>query len=226
MRHLFRIAVVMMFSLTFTHTGFCGDWGGMIGGTYWRPDWDRERSDGSTDGLFGPSVSIRFKDLILSAQYYTGEFDIDFPGSSRTYSADRTDLDIALSCRFLGFLNATVGYKNIDFDWVASYQIDASISGLAIGAGGSYTFAPGLLLYSSASYMPALDYRWDYGGVGETFDATGYTLDAGTGWVFSKIHLMTRIGYRYQSFDVEQNGSSDILDETNQGFKVDVAYLF
>ncbi len=226
MRCMIRSAILLMFCSTMTHTGLCGDWGGVIGGTYWKPDWDREYSDGSTDGLLGPSVSIRFKNLILSAQYYTGEFDIDYPGSTQTYSADRTDLDIALSYRFLGFLNATVGYKNIDFDWVASYQIDASISGFALGAGGSYTFSPGLLVYGSASYLPALDYRWDFGGVGETFDATGYTLDFGTGWVFSRIHLMTRIGYRYQSFDVKQNESPNMLDESNQGFKADVAYFF
>jgi predicted porin len=201
------------------------EWGGSLGIAYWKPDWDRSASDATTSGIWGPTGSIRYKNFSLTAQYFTGKFDIEFHGLDDTYAANRTDLDIGISYRFLKYLSATVGYKSIAFDWDAGYRLDATIKGIALGLGASYTFPSRFLIYGSGSYLPALKYKWNFGGLEETYDGAGTTLDAGIGYVFQSMNIVMKAGYRHQRFTLNDEDYKD-LDETNKGIRAEISYLF
>ncbi|MBN1552058.1 hypothetical protein JW979_11330 [bacterium] len=211
------ISIMILFAVT---TVAAKDWGVTLGGAYWKPDWDRGSTEGTTDGLLGPTASLRYKNVILSVQYYSGEFDIE-----DTFTADRTDLDLAVSYRLFNYYFATVGYKSVEFDWEAGYALDASITGYAVGFGGSYTSPSGFLFYGAGSYLPQMDYEWNFGGIKETYDTTGYTFEAGTGYVFRPAHMMLKLGYRYQKFNVDDEEGLT-LDENNSGLKGEISFFF
>jgi hypothetical protein len=201
------------------------DFGGSFGVAYWKPDWDLSQAEGTTNGIWGPTAMLRYKDISFSIQYFTGEYDINFESLPDTYAADRTDLDLGVSFRFLKYFNATAGYKMIKFDWNTTYRLDATIQGFALGIGAAYTFPSNMLIYGSGSYLPALEYEWDFGGVTESYDGTGMTLDGGFGYVFQPINFVLKAGYRYQKFDAD-DAQAEGVEETNKGFRAELSYLF
>ncbi len=228
MRNLLVFTMIIacsVFSLIHTAYG-AEDWGGNLGVAYWKPDWERASTDGETSGIWGPTASIRYKNLIVSAQYFTGEFDITVDGGSTEYTADRTDLDIAVSYRFMRYFYATVGYKLIEFDWDAGYTIDAEISGVAVGLGTAYTYPSGFLIYGSGAYMPDLEYKWNFGSLETSFDTTGITLEAGVGYLLRSANLTGRLGYRYQDFSVDEDEGFGNLDDESKGVRAEISFFF
>lgn len=222
------ILVVILAIIPGISSVIAGDiWGGSLGVAYWIPEWDRSGATSSTSGIYGPSVSLRYRNFSTSVQYFTGKFDLEFDGVQGSYSADRTDLDLAFSYRFLDYFSVTAGYKNIEYDWnIGSYSLDASIEGFAIGLGAAYTTGNGILFYGSGSYLPSLDYQWNYGGIKDTYDADGVTLEGGIGYLIKPAHLLVKAGYRYQNFSLSDAEPGTDLDETTDGFRFELAYLF
>lgn len=202
-------------------------WGGNIGITYWYPDWSNEQSDfdSETSGVYGPVGFIHYGNFGLGLQYYSGEFDLDFPGAASKISADRSDLDLTLSYRIADIFQLSVLYKQIEFDWEQTFEVKSEITGFGVGGGFNKVFPNRLLMYGFGYYLPELDYEQtiaeakDHSG-----DANGFWVEAGIGYVIPDVHLLAKIGYRFQSIDVETT-VSDWTEETD-GFRIDICYYF
>lgn len=202
-------------------------WGGSIGVAYWYPDWSNDsiHFDSKTSGLFGPAGFIHYGRLGLGVQYFTGDFDLDFPGAENTVTADRTDLDLMLSYRITRIFQFSVLYKSIEYDWTQTYSVDSKLSGFGFGGGFNNIFSNNILLYGYGFYMPDLDFEEDIGDFSSySGDADGYWIEAGIGYLIRDLNLVAKISYRLQSIDVDIE-STDWTEETD-GIKVDVSYLF
>ncbi|MCD4653379.1 hypothetical protein K8T06_05540 [bacterium] len=216
--------------LLLTQTAAADDspsFGGSLGVTYWYPNWSNEQSDfdSSTSGLYGPVVFLYYGNIGVGIQYYTGEFDLDFPGTSSSISADRTDLDFMISYRIADIFQLSVLYKQIQFEWSQTYHVESDISGFGFGGGFNKVFPSKFLIYGFGFYMPGLDYEQDiaqsttYNG-----DADGYWFEGGVGYLISDLHLLAKLGYRYQTIDIDAGSSS--WKEKTDGVRVDISYYF
>jgi hypothetical protein len=224
------ICICFYFILIAIRSGDCIDreqWGGNLGFSYWYPEWSNGLSnfDSSTAGLYGPAFFIHVKNWGIGLQYFTGEFDLIFPGSSQAISADRTDMDIMLSCRIAKYFQLSALYKNIEFDWKQTYKVRSHLSGFGFGGGVNHVFPQKILCYGFGFYMPTLDYRQAIsGGDDVSGNADGYWLEGGIGYIITHPGLILRLGYRYQRLSIE----ADILDwiEDTDGVRADITYYF
>ncbi|MBN1295962.1 hypothetical protein JXA80_04220 [bacterium] len=202
-------------------------WGGSLGVTYWYPDWSNDQADfdSSTSGLYGPSAFLHYGDFGIGIQYFTGSFDLSFPGASSDISADRTDFDLMLSYRIARHFHLSVLYKSIAFDWDQTYHVESEITGFGFGGGINTMVSTHVLLYAYGFYMPSLDYEEDIEQSGSySGDADGFWLEAGLGYVVSDLPLLVKAGYRFQTIDVT-SGSAEWSEETD-GARIDISYIF
>jgi len=202
-------------------------WGGSIGATYWKPDWTNEKSDlkSDTNGLFGPVAFLHYGKIGFGIQYFSGKFDLEFPGVTNDISADRTDLDLTISYRIADIFQLSLLYKKIDFDWSQTYKVNSTISGFGIGAGVNKVFPNNFLVYCFGYYMPGMNFDQDIElSSSYTGDADGYWLEGGVGYLIPAAHLLTKIAYRFQTIDIESNSQS--WTEETDGIRVDLSYYF
>jgi len=227
----FRVSVsVLCLCILSVTTGGAADpspWGGSLGIAYWYPEWsnDSVNFDSSTSGLYGPSAFIHYGRIGLGLQYFTGEFDLEFPGGDSDVSADRTDLDLILSYRVSRMVQLSVLYKSIGYEWSQTYSVDSEITGFGFGGGFNHVFPSGILLYGYGFYMPGLDFEEDIGDWNSySGDADGYWIEAGLGYIIRELNLVAKASYRTQRIDIDIE-STDWTEET-KGFRVDISYLF
>ncbi|MBN1879294.1 hypothetical protein JW823_04210 [bacterium] len=227
-RSLFCI-FIMIFSLTAPGKAISNEfnWGGSLGLSTWFPDWSNEDTnfESSSSGLYGPSLFIHYRNFGLGLQYFTGQFDLLFPGTSDEITADRSDFDVILSYRIARLFQASVLYKSIQYDWQQTFDVESTLNGFGFGGGINHVFPVGILLYGYGFYMPGLDYEQRIThGARYSGDASGYWFEAGSGHVFSNPGILFKLGYRYQIIDIESQSSS--WQETTKGFRFDVSYCF
>lgn len=203
-------------------------WGGMAGLSCWLPAWDHDLPgfDSSSSGMYGPTAFVHYGPVGFGAQYYRGTFDITFDGLDTNIEADRTDLDLILSYRFARYFQASLLYKQIEFDWTQQFRVDTSVDGFGVGGGFTRIFRPlNILLYGYGFYLPDMDHSQSL-ETGETvsYDSKGYWMEAGTGYLIAPAHLIIKAGYRFQKIDA-CSGSRDWSEETS-GFRIDLNYYF
>lgn len=202
-------------------------WGGSLGVTSWFPDWSSGQSHFNADstGLFGPLLFLHYRNAGIGFQYFTGDFDLLFPGSISEITADRTDFDVMLSYRIARIFQVSALYKSIRYDWHQTFDVESTITGFGVGGGINKVFPNRILAYGFGFLMPSLDYHQNVThGATYNGDADGFWIEGGIGYIVPYPQLMAKIGYRYQRIDIE-SGSSD-WDETTDGFRFDVSYYF
>jgi len=202
-------------------------WGGSLGFAYWYPDWTSELSDfdSTTSGLYGPALFLYYKKAGIGFQFFTGEFDLDFPGNQRSISANRTDMDIIISYRIAKIFQVSGLYKNIHYDWNQTYSVDSKLTGFGFGGGINHIFTSNYIVFGFGFYMPSLDYDQTISqGSNYSGKATGYWLEGGIGYLVPHPRILAKLGYRYQTINIESN-SIDWLERTN-GIRADVSYYF
>jgi len=224
------------------------DWGASLGAAFWDASYDKK---GDPENIWGPTVSLRYKNVTFVGQYFGGSFDnLEEDDTSRTQtSKDREDIDLVVSYRFLDYYYVATGYKMIGWEdrtkisllgIKQDINVDYDYEGFVLGLGASYSFLNGFLVYGSGWYMPQMDVDFhqeeityddpdtseDEGFVvvsDGTDDGDGLTFEAGIGYSYTPAYLTLLLGYRYQDFTFDKTKD---VEGSLKGLRAQISFNF